>query len=309
MRRLTTIGIASGIAGNHIGCEQGPVVLKASTWLEAAVKEQGFVLDWLPMLTAIPDLTTTDAVSELCARASVLSQNFTQQKKPFIFLGGDHSNAMGIWQGAMSALLPKKLGLIWIDAHMDAHTFVTSPSGNIHGMPIAGLLGQADPKLRAVYGDGPFLTPECLALLGVRSFEKAEHALLQRLNILHIPMVQITTQNNLSDALNKSVKHVLKQASYFAFSIDLDAIDPQDAPAVSMPEPEGISGAALCAALYQFNNDPRCLGLEIAEYSPEFDKKNKTQHLIAGLIGALYGVSRTPNKSFGSAGDGIKSTS
>ena len=73
-------------------------------------------------------------------------------------------------------------------------------------------------------------------------FEKAEHALLQRLNSLHIPMVQVTTQNNLSDALNKAVKHVLKQASYFAISIDLDAIDPQDAPAVSMPELEVFLG-------------------------------------------------------------------
>jgi len=293
MLQIQTIGIASGLAGNHEACRKGPVVLRDSQYLTTQCYEHGIHLDWLPLLEADVLLNKHQAIKQLCHQAGMASFNCIKNKTPFIFFSGEHAYAMGIWKGVMSALAmdgapAKKLGLIWIDAHMDAHTFVSSPSGNVHGMPVAALLGQADEQLQQIYGDGPVLDTNCLGLFGVRSYEQTEADLLKRLNIMEIPMTEIK-QKNLKGLLSILCKQVLKHADYFSISIDIDAIDPEDAPAVGVPEPGGLKAKILCAALKQFNNDPLFLGLEIAEYSPDYDKDNKTLHVISDLVTALYG--------------------
>ena len=197
---------------------------------------------------------------------------------------------MGIWRGVMQALSAehKKIALIWIDAHMDAHTFITSPSGNIHGMPVAALLGQGDKLLTDIYGKGPTLDARHLGMVGIRSFEVPEQLLLEKTNTNLIYMKQITKAGDLAKQLKSLQQRLMEHADYFAFSIDIDAIDPVDAPAVGVPEENGIAALELCDALQQFNGDARLLGIEIAEYSPEFDHKNKTQQLISKIVCALY---------------------
>jgi len=101
-----------------------------------------------------------------------------------LVLGGDHSIAVGTWSGAANALAPGgRLGLVWLDAHMDAHVPRTSPSGNWHGMPVAHLLGRGAPELTALARSGPALRPENLCLVGVRSYEPPEARLLRRLGV------------------------------------------------------------------------------------------------------------------------------
>jgi len=293
MLQIQTIGIASGLAGNHDACGKGPITLRDSPYLNSQCAQHGIQLDWLPLLEAEPFLSKHQAIKKLCHQAELASFNCITNKKPFIFFSGEHAYAMGIWKGVMSALATlefsaKKLGLIWIDAHMDAHTFVSSPSGNVHGMPVAALLGQGDAQLNEIYGDGPVLDANCLGLFGVRSYEQAEADLLKRLGIMEIPMTEIK-QKSLKGLLSILCKQVLKHADCFAVSIDIDAIDPKDAPAVGVPEPGGLKAKTLCDALKQFNNDPLFIGLEIAEYSPDYDQNNKTLNVITELLIALYG--------------------
>jgi arginase len=293
MLQIETIGIASGLAGNHDACRKGPTTLRDSPYLATKCHDHGILLNWLPMLEADPSLTKHQAIKKLCHQAELAAFKCTTTKQPFIFFTGEHAYAMGIWKGVMSGLAKrqfpaKKLGLIWVDAHMDAHTFVSSPSGNVHGMPIAALLGQGDAQLNEIYGDGPVLDTNCLGLFGVRSYEQAEADLLKRLDIMEIPMTEIKPKS-LTGLLSILCKQVLKHADYFAISIDIDAIDPEDAPAVGVPEPGGLNAKALCAALKQFNNDPLFIGLEVAEYSPDYDQDNKTLNVIAELVIALYG--------------------
>ena len=171
---------------------------------------------------------------------------------------------------------------------MDAHTFITSPSGNIHGMPVAALLGKGDKVLTDIYGKGPTLEASHLGMVGIRSFESPEQILLEKSKAHIIYMKQITKAGELTRQLKKLQQQLMEQADYFAFSIDIDAIDPADAPAVGVPEANGIAASALCDALKQFNGDERLLGIEIAEYSPEFDQQHKTQQLISNIICALY---------------------
>ena len=293
MLQIQTIGIASGLAGNHEACSKGPASLRHSHYLHTQCQQHNIDLQWLPLLNADPSLAKLQAIKKLCHQAEMASYNCIKAKTPFIFFSGEHAYAMGIWKGVMSALVSqnaqrKTLGLIWIDAHMDAHTFVSSPSGNVHGMPVAALLGQGDAPLQEIYGNGPVLDTNCLGLFGVRSYEKAEADLLKGLGIMEIPMAEINPKN-LKGLLSILHKQVMKYADCFAISIDIDAIDPQDAPAVGVPEPGGLDANDLCSALKQFNNDPLFIGLEIAEYSPDYDQANKTLHVIADLVTALYG--------------------
>ena len=288
---LQTQGIAASLGGNHSGCAKGPATLRDSSEFNNSLKESGIQLNWHDMLTPNSQLAVHPAIKQLCAQASNASQGFIQQKQPFLFFSGEHAYAMGIWQGAMAALAKrgKSLGLIWIDAHMDAHTFQTSPSGNVHGMPVAALLGAGDEKLNEIVNAGPTMEANKLAMLGVRSFEKAEKTLLDEHKVSVTYMKDIQSSESLKQILKDIRATLLQQADYFAISLDIDAIDPNDAPAVGVPESAGLSGTALCEALKQFNGDEQFLGMEISEFSPEFDQQNKTQKLISKLLSCIYG--------------------
>jgi arginase len=313
MRRIAIVGVASGQAGQQGGCWRGPLVLRNSLGLKRYCAAQGLQLVWHALLQADERAAKLEAVTGLCRQVARFASALVRQHRPFLFLGGDHATAMGVWQGVMGALPEShRLGLIWIDAHMDAHTFETTPSGNVHGMPVAGLLGQGDRLLTRVYGGTRHLQPENLVLLGVRSYEPAEQRLLERLGVRVIGMPELNEPGALRSRLVETAAHLSRQVDVLGISIDLDAVDPRDAPAVGVPEPGGIAGDELVAALAAIAGAPRLVGMEIAEFCPRHEREEKTVQLIGRLIAALYGEGgeiRTLYRSFGSAGEGIKSTS
>lgn len=310
MRSIATVGVASGQAGQSAGCWRGPRVLRHSFSLKQSCEAQGVRLVWHALLEADERAHKLEAVTGLCRQAARFASALVRQGHPFLFLGGDHSSAMGIWQGVMNGLpADARLGLIWIDAHMDAHTFDTTPSGNIHGMPVAGLLGQGDPVLMQIYGGTRYLAPDRLMLIGVRSFEPAEQRLLERLGVRVIPMADLRQPGALRLQLVEAVAQLSCRCDVLGVSIDLDAIDPVDAPAVGVPAPGGIAGDELIHALTDLAGNPRLAGMEIAEFCPRHESEERTVRLIGGLIGALYGERSTLYRSFGSAGAGVSSTS
>ncbi len=288
---LKAVGIGSGLGGDHLGCAFGPTTLRASESFNQTCLNHGIELDWYPILSANVDLTPNTALQLLCSEAGNLSFELVQNESQFVFFSGDHSYAMGIWQGVMKALREKNktLGLIWIDAHMDAHTFISSPSGNLHGMPLAALLGRADKLLKRIYASDAILPATNLALVGVRSFERSEQDLLSSLKVNTLYMKDILLASSLYDKLLETKAYLMEFADCFAISIDLDAVDPVDAPAVAISEPNGIPAAMLCDALTAFNGDADLVGIEISEYLPEFDKNNMTQNLIVKILSSIYG--------------------
>ncbi|MCW8891273.1 MAG: arginase [Sedimenticola sp.] len=310
MRRISTLGVASGQAGRNRGCWRGPMVLRDSLELKQFCRQRGVGLVWQGLFEPNERASKLDAVAGLCREAARFTSALVRQQQPFLFFGGDHSCAMGVWPGVMCALPDDaKLGLIWIDAHMDAHTFKTTPSGNIHGMPVAALLGQGDRPLRRIYGENRHLEPQGLVLIGVRSYEPAEQSLMERLGVRVIRMSEVSTRATLCGALKASVTALSEHADYLGISIDLDAVDPQFAPAVGVPEPGGINGHDLCHALAGIADAPGLVGMEIAEFCPRYDSEKKTIRLIGELITALYGDIRKPYRSLGLSSDGTSSTS
>ena len=228
-----------------------------------------------------------EKLAKLNQSISRFTQHWTEQNQPFLVIGGDHSCALGTWGGVMNGLQqPGKFGLIWLDAHMDAHTFATSPSGNIHGMPLAALLGRADQRLAAMYPGSGFVKPENLILIGVRSYEHQEYDLLKQAGVEIVFAEQI---DRLADVLIKAIDKLSRSCELIGISIDLDFIDPGDAPGVETPAPGGIKAVELLEALSLINRHPLICGLEISEFNPENDSENKTLQLMKAMIEAFYG--------------------
>jgi len=296
VKTIDAFGIASCAAARDPGCTLGPIVLRNSQTFKKILEQAGISLEWKTfIMPPTENLPPAAVVKVVCDRLDRIVQKQVREGRPFTCLGGDHSSAMGIWGGAMRALeASADLGLIWIDAHMDAHTFATTPSGNIHGMPIAALLGQADVRLRQIYGRRPILSPENVILIGVRSYEPEERDLLDRLRVQVHYMSPDLAGDHLTATLVRCFTRLARSCRHIGISLDLDAIDPRDAPATGIPVPTGLSGAALCHALSQFRGDPRILGLEIAEFKPACDVERRTERLTARLVAALYGERSSP---------------
>ena len=290
MRTIEAIGAASCIAGNRFGCCGGPHMLRHSGVVGALTRQHRLLLNWQQVLEPHPGLSKEAALRELFHNLSHQVSALVKQQHPFVFMGGDHACAMGVWGGVLSAMQRRRdLGLIWIDAHMDAHTCSTSDSGNIHGMPVAALLGQADARLAHIYGHHPFLDPSRLVLIGVRSYEKAEQQLLKQLGVKVYNMARIRQSGGLAPVLQRVLSSMRRRCSHYGLTIDLDAIDPRDAPGVGVPVAGGLSGATLCRVLKGLGSDPALIGLEIAEFNPLRDKNHRTERLVEELIGSVYG--------------------
>ncbi|MCK9623041.1 MAG: arginase [Methylobacter sp.] len=285
MATIQTLGVASCLGGPMRLCGYAAEMLH-DEFDRQRPGQQRLQLQW-HMVHPEDHGTKEEKLSRLNQSISRFTQNWTEQKQTFLVIGGDHSCALGTWGGVINGLQqPDKLGLIWLDAHMDAHTFATSHSGNIHGMPVAALLGKADKKLAAMYPGQGFIKPENFIMIGIRSYEVEEYQLLKQ---AAVEIVFADRINGLSQALIKAIDKLSRSCEVIGISLDLDFIDPDDAPGVETPAQGGIKAEELLAALSVINRHPLICGLEISEFNPENDFENKTVRLMKEIVETFYG--------------------
>lgn len=286
-KKIPVLAYASGIAANNPDCRLGPGALKKSDLL----LEMADLLDWQPAIASEHNQAGMAALPEVARLNQILAQKtqaYVRDHQSFLVLGGDHSCAIGTWSGASAALKKRgPIGLIWIDAHMDSHTPQTTESGNIHGMPLASLLGYGAKELTGIMDFQPKLLPEHVCLIGVRSFEKGEAGLLKKLNVKIFYSDEVK-KRGLADIFRQARNIVTNGTVGYGISIDLDAIDPQDAPGVGKPELHGLAGKEFYQQLKLFNHDPTLLGLEIVEFNPKLDQEHKTEKLISDIIHSVF---------------------
>lgn len=290
---LSLIGYASGMAANDVGCAEGPLQLQNHA-LEQQLSEQHLPSHWQAMLVPRSGNKNNrlQRVVELNTELAGITFDLIQQNKRFVVFGGDHSCAIGTWSGVVAALEKQQqnnLGLIWIDAHMDSHTFETTCTGNIHGMPLAVLLGYGDTSLTHISIPYPKIDPKHLVLIGIRSFEAEEEKLLERLGV-RIYNMEVIEKRGLETVFAEAIAYVKKNCLRFGVSLDLDGIDPFDAPGVGVPEADGISGKNLCQALTQLRQESLLIGVEVVEYNPYHDQNHKTERLIKEILLSIFGV-------------------
>ncbi|MDK9704326.1 MAG: arginase [Sulfuritalea sp.] len=287
-RRTVVIGVASGYGAGDPACQDGAEVVRALRFL-SDLEAVGDGLHWdQPVRAAQPvPRDPVDAVQGVATRlADRVGQHLARGDFPLV-IGGDHSCAIGTWSGVKRALgAPARLGLIWIDAHMDSHTIATSATRNIHGMPLASLLGHGDPRLTGVGGASAKLLPGDVCLIGVRSFESAEAALLKKLGV-RVYFMHEVRRRGLPEVFAEALDLVRRRTAGYGISIDLDALDPAEGPGVGTPVPGGLLRADLVAALTQAHGDGKLLALEIVEYNPYLDERFVTARAIHDLCQSL----------------------
>ncbi|VAW61711.1 Arginase [hydrothermal vent metagenome] len=284
---IPTFGAASSIGGPSNSCADAPKVLQASAYNSLLKNTQ---LQWQPLLEVSNE--NKNSLNRLKKQSHLISQ-FTQQnleeKKTFLVLGGDHSIAMGSWAGVMKQLpSDSTFALIWIDAHMDAHTLETSPSGNVHGMPVSVLLGEAEYELQSCFASQRYLEGKDLYLFGVRSYEAEELVLLSKKSVNVFDTQRIEKEGGTQIVLKQLIETISRCYDCFAISLDLDAIDPKDAPGVETREKTGLSAKNLLSAFSELEFSEKFIGLEIAEFDPKKDKQNKTEKLVYEIIHAIF---------------------
>lgn len=283
------LGYSCGIAGADIHAGDGPVVISQSGLFQD-MSRQGYPFTWEAMITAQNDQTAQieKRVSLVCHALAKEVSRLAAAQVPFGVIGGDHTCAIGTWSGVYDAVHEKgDFGLIWIDAHMDSHTPDTSLSGRIHGMPLACLLGEGYEGLKTILHAEPKLKPENVCLIGVRSFEDGEAAFLKHKNVRIYYMTEVK-QRGIAAVLEEAVDHVSKNTIGYGISLDLDGIDPLEAPAVDVPEPDGIHVKDLIPALTAISSDPRLITTEIVEFDPTRDKDRLTEKIVVSLLQILH---------------------
>lgn len=288
---IQLIGFASGIGAPDPDCGHGPEVLR-QMGLETVLEQHGLHAKWKSFITTpVLNLENQQRSDFLLLQLKSLAHEVAKsvfQRERFVVIGGDHSCAIGTWSGASHQLHTRgSLGLIWVDAHMDSHTPLTSHTGALHGMPLACLLGYGEQRFTQLYSNRPKIHPQHLCLVGVRSYETEEAQLLKRLGVRVIDMKEIK-QRGLYNAMQEALEIANRGTIGFGVSIDLDSLDPSEAPGVSTPEMDGIVGSELIAALEAVSNEHDLIGLEIAELNPNKDKNSMTANLaIEAILASL----------------------
>jgi len=295
-RPVRLIGAGWGIGARDEHCDMGPTALRAGR-LARSLRASGLEVEWGAIISSDrEDLADrTAAVSRLCARLGGEIDNAIGEGRLPVVLGGDHTCAIGTW-GAVRRRLRSSgsLGLIWIDAHLDSHLPHTTPSQALHGMPMACLLGEGDPRMTQLFGAKSTLDPAHVCLIGARSFEPEEAALLMQLGVRVFGMQELR-RRGLAAVFAEALGIVQAGTAGFGVSLDLDALDPEDAPGVGTPAAQGIRARELTAAFAALRGNPLLQAIEIAELNPILDESGVTaSHVVNLLDAALKPVETVP---------------
>lgn len=290
MSCVELVGVSSNLGNQTSHCNLGAAAFRDFLLEKSAHVSDRVSFHWHSMLSPSPGNPML-ALSALNKKLASVISYLVQSNQPFAVIGGDHSVALGTWKGVLSAQAMSRFGLLWIDAHMDAHNFMSSPSGNVHGMPVNALLGGGDNRLRSLYQSQRYLLPAHLVLFGVRSFEPREAARLERRGIRVFTIDDIEAMGGVKPAMQQAM-HCLQDCASIGVSLDLDAIDPKQAPGVSTPESNGLDAKELCDALGDVRDDGRLLGVEIVEFDPLEDREGQTAKVMRKVLDSLFAESK-----------------
>lgn len=294
-RKVSIIGVPLDLGQNRRGVDMGPSVIRYAGLVERLknlgyeVEDRGDITIGRPKEYDIKNERNLKDLNEVVQAnkdlAEEVSAIINEGNYPLV-LGGDHSIAIGTLAGVADKY--KRLGVIWYDAHGDLNTGETSPSGNIHGMPLAASLGIGDPSLTEIGGYSPKIKPEDLVLIGARSLDEGERKLIKEKGIKVFTMHEID-RLGMSRVMEEAMDHVSKHTDGVHLSLDLDALDPHDAPGVGTPVVGGPSYRETHLAMEMLAERGIITSVEFVEVNPILDAKNQTAEAAVGLVGSLFG--------------------
>ena len=295
---ISIIGFPMDLGAGRRGVDMGPSALRIAGLqnklekLGYSVRDTGDINIQIMERQKIKD-ERLKYLSEIIKVSKVLADkiNSVLEKGNFpLCIGGDHSMALGTIAGISSYCRKRKLkpGVIWIDAHADMNTDKTTPSGNIHGMPLAASLGFGNKELVNFYGFSPKLWPENCALIGIRSIDEAEKEIVKKLN-LSVYTMQDIDKVGIHRIINKVLKQFSNNVDHIHVSFDVDSVDPSIAPGVGTPVQGGLSFREAHLIMESIAECGCMSSLEVAEVNPILDDKNKSANFTVDLIASSMG--------------------
>jgi arginase len=230
-------------------------------------------------------------IAETCSHTGQAVLKALKEGMTPLILGGDHSLAAGTVSGVAEFYRRRKqkIGLIWMDAHPDINTPETSPSGNVHGMPLAALVGLGPEPLAKLFGHAPKVAPENVALIGIRDIDAAELDNLRQAGLTHIYTMRDIDERGMRAVMEEALQAAGNGTAGYHVSLDMDWIDPEDAPGVGTPVRGGATYREAHLAMEILADNGRLLGLEIVEVNPVIDEHNRTAELAVELACSAFG--------------------
>ncbi|TFD99406.1 arginase [Jeotgalibacillus salarius] len=293
-KNISVIGVPMDLGQMRRGVDMGPSAIRYAGLLERleaighTVTDLGDIQIDQPerVHTANTNLRNLDAVVKgSTALADQVKKVKTDGDFPLI-LGGDHSIAIGSLAGISSNY--ENLGVIWYDAHGDLNTGDTSPSGNIHGMPLAVSLGIGHEDLVHIHGYTPKVKPENIVIIGARSLDEGERELIKEKGIRVYTMHEVDRMG-MTKVMEESIDYLKGRTDGVHLSLDLDGLDPNDAPGVGTPVIGGISYRESHLAMEMLAEADILTSAEFVEVNPILDEKNMTATVAVALVGSLFG--------------------
>ena len=292
-REVAIIGAALDLGQGRRGVDMGPSAMRYAgleerlTTLGYQVRDHGNVETAVPEATALRDERARflPEIKETCARIAAKVVEESNAGAIPLVLGGDHSVALGTLGGLASAHGPG--GVLWIDAHPDINTPDTSPSGNVHGMPLAAALGLAGPDFESEAWPLPAVDPRRVALLGIRQLDEGERRLLREAGVRAFSMSEIDRIG-----VERAVREALDRVAgpgFVHLSFDLDALDPEIAPGVGTPVRGGLTYREAHLALELIAESGLVGSLEVVEVNPILDRENTTATTAVELVASALG--------------------
>ncbi len=298
-KRIRVIGAPLDLGAGHRGVDMGPSAFRVAG-IHQAVRALGIAVEDFGDIEAHvaetrepgnPRLKYLKEIRATCVTLRNLVARTMDEGITPVILGGDHSIAMGTIAGVSRHFRKKKEkpGLIWLDAHADANTELTSPTGNIHGMPMAVCLGLGAKDLLSIHdARGPMVEGERAAIIGLRAVDVKERANVAQVGIGAFTMRHID-ERGMRAVMEAAIQRAMNGTAGIHVSIDLDAVDPEVAPGVGTPSPGGISYREMHLAMEMLADTDRVCSVELVEVNPILDRANQTAKLGIELLCSLLG--------------------
>jgi arginase len=292
--QIDIIGVPIDLGADRRGVDMGPSAIRYAHLqqklesLGYTVQDKGNIEVPIAEMCKInePKLKYIDCIVPMARRVAGAVATSLQTGHFPLVLGGDHSAALGSIHGAAKS---RKLGVIWVDAHADFNTPETTPSGNIHGMPLAALCGLGDPRLTALWDESvPVIDPQRVAIIGARDLDPGEKRNLKQAGVMVMGMEQID-RLGMVQALEKAIERVSRGVDGIFLSFDMDALDPRHAPGVGTPVSGGLTYREAHLACELVAETGKLIGLDLVEVNPILDVQNATAALSVELAMSALG--------------------
>ena len=292
-QKVRIIGVPMDLGQSRRGVDMGPSALRGAG-LQTSIKKLGLQVEDIGNLSVKqPEempigekrAKYLQEIAETCGDIAAATEKSLSEGFLPLVLGGDHSIAAGVAAGVASFFRKEKkqIGYLWLDAHGDMNTPDSSPSGNVHGMPLAAIMGYGAPELVDLLGFKPKAEPGNIVIVGARDLDAQERKIVKKSGI-HVFTMRDIDERGMREVMADALKYAMDDTAGVAVSLDMDFVDPADAPGVGTPVRGGVTYREAHLAMEMIADTESMVSLEVVEINPILDEHNRTALLGVELV-------------------------